>query len=195
LPLGLREAFWWLCQAVIDRLECCRRFAIIRFRKVLRQYNHSSSSTDVIIDSSDLLNLYCDTITMTITSTSLPLGKAIPEGPHAISVQIPTWSDMCGMGRGDLQIMNALQNGYPRTFIHKTIQKVLFSQLSTWTRRTSANYTFSYVEYAKADFFLHLQRFYYFPIKKAPKHARTISLHLVSIKMKPSHSSRYQSSH
>jgi cystathionine gamma-synthase len=75
---------------------------------------------------------------MTITTTSLALGKAIPEGPHAISVQIPTWSDMCGMGRGDVQIMEALQNGYPRTFIHQTIQKVLLSQLSTCTRVTGA---------------------------------------------------------
>jgi cystathionine gamma-synthase len=74
---------------------------------------------------------------MTITTTSLPLGKAIPDGPHAISVQIPTWSDMCGMGRGDIQIMTALKNGYPRTFIHQTIQKVLLSQLPTCTRATA----------------------------------------------------------
>jgi cystathionine gamma-synthase len=61
---------------------------------------------------------------MTIITTSLPLGRAIPEGLHAISVQVPTWSDMCGMGRGDLQIMDALQNGHPRTFIRKDIKEV-----------------------------------------------------------------------
>jgi hypothetical protein len=31
---------------------------------------------------------------------------------------------MYGIGRGDLQIMDALRNKYPRTFIHKDIQEV-----------------------------------------------------------------------
>lgn len=31
---------------------------------------------------------------------------------------------MCGVGRGDLQIMDALQNGYPHTFTHKDIKEV-----------------------------------------------------------------------
>lgn len=61
---------------------------------------------------------------MTITTASFPLGSAIPERLHAISVQVPTWSDMCGVGRGDLQIMDVLQNDYLRTFIHKDIKEV-----------------------------------------------------------------------
>ncbi|KAJ5174429.1 uncharacterized protein N7482_000306 [Penicillium canariense] len=61
---------------------------------------------------------------MTITTTLPPLGRAIPEGPHAISVHIPTWNGMCSIGRGDPQVMKALRNGYPRTFVHKDIQKL-----------------------------------------------------------------------
>lgn len=62
---------------------------------------------------------------MTITTASLPAGRrAIPDGLHAKSAQVQTWSDMCGVTRGDLQIMDVLQNGYPRTFIDKDIKEV-----------------------------------------------------------------------
>ncbi|KAJ5674111.1 PLP-dependent transferase [Penicillium macrosclerotiorum] len=58
---------------------------------------------------------------MTITK-SPPLGKAIPERGHAISVHLPTWQDMCGMGQGEPRVMKALQNGYPRSFFHKDVR-------------------------------------------------------------------------
>ncbi|KAF2753573.1 PLP-dependent transferase, partial [Pseudovirgaria hyperparasitica] len=52
------------------------------------------------------------------------LGTAIPEARHAISVQIPTWRDMCGLGGGDLRVMKALRNGYPRSFLHQDIRRL-----------------------------------------------------------------------
>lgn len=53
-----------------------------------------------------------------------PQGVAIPDVEHAISVQIETWEDICGIGRHDQQTINSLQNGYPRSFFHKYVQAV-----------------------------------------------------------------------
>jgi cystathionine gamma-synthase len=52
------------------------------------------------------------------------LGEAIPDREHAISVHFPTWDDVRDYGAGSLRVANVLQNGYPRSHLHKYIQAV-----------------------------------------------------------------------
>ncbi|KAG8747873.1 hypothetical protein FRC10_010492 [Ceratobasidium sp. 414] len=51
-----------------------------------------------------------------------PLGGAIPNLPHAISVSLPTWQDNIGYEEGEKRVVDAMSNGYPRFFIHLDIQ-------------------------------------------------------------------------
>ncbi|KAF8524265.1 pyridoxal phosphate-dependent transferase [Hysterangium stoloniferum] len=54
-----------------------------------------------------------------------PLGEPIPFGlPHAISVSLPTWRDTVGYGASDKRVLDAMCTGYPRFFIHKSIEKL-----------------------------------------------------------------------
>ena len=53
-----------------------------------------------------------------------PLGHAVPNTEHAISVQMPTWRDMCDMALGVIRVKQLQQNGYPRSFLHSNIQQV-----------------------------------------------------------------------
>jgi cystathionine gamma-synthase len=56
--------------------------------------------------------------------TPPPLGYTIPNRDHAISVQFPSWKDVCGYATGNPAVVNSLQNGYPRTFLHRDVQAV-----------------------------------------------------------------------
>lgn len=56
---------------------------------------------------------------------SPPLGYSIPYlTPHAVSVSLPTWRDNVGYEEGDKRVVDAMQTGYPRFFVHRSIQKV-----------------------------------------------------------------------
>jgi hypothetical protein len=58
----------------------------------------------------------------------MTLGLAIPSfTPHAISVSLPTWSDNIAYEEGDKRVVDALITGYPRFFIHRSVQKVGFN--------------------------------------------------------------------
>ena len=64
-------------------------------------------------------------MTMVDSVTSPPLGDSIPSAlPHAISVSLPTWRDTVGYEEGEKRVLDAMCTGYPRFFIHKSIQKV-----------------------------------------------------------------------
>lgn len=52
------------------------------------------------------------------------LGYPVPPTRHAVSVQMPTWNDMCGMALGEPRVKAAQQIGYPRSFLHPDIKKV-----------------------------------------------------------------------
>ncbi|KAJ5920919.1 Cys/Met metabolism pyridoxal phosphate-dependent enzyme [Penicillium verhagenii] len=53
-----------------------------------------------------------------------PLGHAVPVSKeHAISVHFPAWADVAGYGAGKAEVSEALQNGYPRTFLHKCVRE------------------------------------------------------------------------
>lgn len=56
-----------------------------------------------------------------------PLGSSIPPLlPHAISVSLPTWKANIGYEEGEKWVVEKMQTGYPRFFIHRSIQKVSF---------------------------------------------------------------------
>jgi hypothetical protein len=57
------------------------------------------------------------------------LGEPVPSRPHAVSVQLETWKDIVGLGLGDTQMLAALQYGYPRSIVHKSVKVV--SKLKT----------------------------------------------------------------
>ncbi|KAK4971876.1 Cystathionine gamma-synthase [Elasticomyces elasticus] len=51
------------------------------------------------------------------------LGETIPpDTPHAVSVSLPTWSANVGYEEGKDWVVSKMQCGYPRFFIHKSIQ-------------------------------------------------------------------------
>ncbi|KAJ5482897.1 Cys/Met metabolismpyridoxal phosphate-dependent enzyme [Penicillium diatomitis] len=53
-----------------------------------------------------------------------PLGHAVPVlKEHAISVHFPAWADVAGYGSGNKEVTAALQNGYPRTFLHTFVRE------------------------------------------------------------------------
>lgn len=62
--------------------------------------------------------------THTITQ-NIPLGLAVPpHTPHAISVSLPTWKDNVGYEEGEKRVVDSMVSGYPRFFIHLSIQKL-----------------------------------------------------------------------
>lgn len=59
-----------------------------------------------------------------------PLGHPVPNVRHAVSVQLPTWDDIKEMFTGAPRVKSVQQAGYPRSFIHQDVKKVLFYMIS-----------------------------------------------------------------
>ncbi|WVQ94628.1 hypothetical protein IAU59_001708 [Kwoniella sp. CBS 9459] len=56
---------------------------------------------------------------------TIPLGASVPAlTAHAISVSLPTWDDNIGYEEGDKRVVDRMETGYPRFFIHRSIQKL-----------------------------------------------------------------------
>ena len=54
-----------------------------------------------------------------------PLGNPIPAfTEHAVSVSLPKWADNVAYEEGEARVLDAMQTGYPRFFIHTNIKKV-----------------------------------------------------------------------
>src|SRR5712691_4529799 len=69
-----------------------------------------------------------------MTALQHPLGNPIPAfTEHAISVSLPEWADNVGYEEGEARVVDAMQTGYPRFFIHTHIKKV--SDTSSANRR------------------------------------------------------------
>ncbi|KZO94142.1 PLP-dependent transferase [Calocera viscosa TUFC12733] len=67
--------------------------------------------------------------TSTYTLSSSEMGSSIPANlPHAISVSLPKWQDNVDYEEGRPRVMDAMQTGYPRFFVHRTIQKAGLTQ-------------------------------------------------------------------
>ncbi|KZF20953.1 PLP-dependent transferase [Xylona heveae TC161] len=54
-----------------------------------------------------------------------PLGYPVPYSRHAVSVQLPTWQDMCGMAQGEPRVKRVQRIGYPRSFLQKDVQALI----------------------------------------------------------------------
>ena len=66
-----------------------------------------------------------DTLSDTMTTRRSPLGDPIPGfTDHAISVSLPTWEDNVDYEKAEPRVLDAMQTGYPRFFIHLNIRKV-----------------------------------------------------------------------
>ncbi len=52
------------------------------------------------------------------------LGLPIPESPHAVSVCLPTWSDIIGYEEKEPRVIDRMKTGYPRFFLHPLIEQV-----------------------------------------------------------------------
>ncbi|KAG6856122.1 hypothetical protein H0H87_007277 [Tephrocybe sp. NHM501043] len=64
--------------------------------------------------------------TTTTTTTNIPVGSSVPPyTPHAISVSLPTWRDNVGYEEGEKRVVDSMVNGYPRFFIHLSVQKLV----------------------------------------------------------------------
>ena len=59
------------------------------------------------------------------------LGLAVPPfTQHAISVSLPTWGDNVGYEEGEKRVVDSMVTGYPRFFIHLSIQKVRLTSVA-----------------------------------------------------------------
>ncbi|KAF2459311.1 pyridoxal phosphate-dependent transferase [Lineolata rhizophorae] len=57
-------------------------------------------------------------------AVDISLGEVIPPlTPHAVSVSLPTWSANVGYEEGQDWVIGKMKTGYPRFFIHKSIQR------------------------------------------------------------------------
>lgn len=55
----------------------------------------------------------------------IPLGSSVPAlTNHAISVSLPQWDDNIAYEEGDPRVTSRMVTGYPRFFIHRSIQKL-----------------------------------------------------------------------
>jgi cystathionine gamma-synthase len=65
------------------------------------------------------------TTVTTLDNQGVALGLAVPPfTAHAISVSLPKWSDNVGYETGEKRVVDAMVSGYPRFFIHLSIEKV-----------------------------------------------------------------------
>ncbi|KAG6038844.1 Folylpolyglutamate synthetase [Claviceps citrina] len=53
---------------------------------------------------------------------SFELGVSIPDTAHAVSVSLPTWQSNVGYEEGQSCVVDRMTTGYPRFFIHKSIE-------------------------------------------------------------------------
>lgn len=58
------------------------------------------------------------------TDMIAPIGQAVPDTPHAVSVSLPTWRSNIGYEEGEDWVIKSMQTGYPRFFVHLTIQEL-----------------------------------------------------------------------
>ncbi|KAI0628635.1 PLP-dependent transferase [Trametes polyzona] len=65
------------------------------------------------------------TTTVLQNDQQLALGASVPPfTAHAISVSLPTWRDNVDYEEGAKRVVDAMVTGYPRFFIHRSIQKL-----------------------------------------------------------------------
>jgi hypothetical protein len=63
-------------------------------------------------------------MTTTIALGDIPLGQPLPPTPHALCMSLPNWKHVVGCVEGEKTILDTVVTGYPRFFIHRSVQKV-----------------------------------------------------------------------
>jgi cystathionine gamma-synthase len=63
-------------------------------------------------------------MTTAIALGDIPLGQPLPPTPHALCMSLPNWEHVLGCSEGEKTILDAIVTGYPRIFIHRSLQKV-----------------------------------------------------------------------
>ncbi|KAI1144948.1 cystathionine gamma-synthase [Nemania diffusa] len=81
-------------------------------------------------------------------STLPQLGSRVPDVPHAISVQLPKWQDMVDFAQRTERIASVQKSGYPRSFLHSTVQKVHDFFASQFGQADETCFVFSSKPYA-----------------------------------------------
>ncbi|KIJ61528.1 hypothetical protein HYDPIDRAFT_96158 [Hydnomerulius pinastri MD-312] len=104
----------------------------------------------------------------TVTVGSETLGLAVPPfTPHAISVSLPTWRDNVGYEEGEKRVVESMVSGYPRFFIHLSIQKL--------------------ASICEQKFGINGEQCLLCPSKKVADHCRTFILNRAAIAGTPTH--------
>lgn len=71
----------------------------------------------------------------TSATPSQSIGAPIPNNtPHAVSVTLPTWEATVGYEEGEAWVVNKMNSGYPRFFIHNDIQQLIKLIESSYAR-------------------------------------------------------------
>ncbi|KAF2814051.1 cystathionine gamma-synthase [Mytilinidion resinicola] len=83
---------------------------------------------------------------MTVSMAEDPandVGESIPAmTAHAVSVSLPTWKANVGYEEGEEWVMSKMKTGYPRFFIHKSIQKLAAAIVQKYGRPGEAAFLF-----------------------------------------------------
>ncbi|EXJ95692.1 cystathionine gamma-synthase [Capronia coronata CBS 617.96] len=62
------------------------------------------------------------------------VGQPVPNTEHAVSVSLPSWKATVGYERGEDWVVSKMKTGYPRFFIHLTIQELQTEILNLYGR-------------------------------------------------------------
>ena len=66
------------------------------------------------------------------------VGQPVPNTPHAVSVSLPSWKANVGYEEGEDWVISKMKTGYPRFFIHLTIQELQQEMLNRYGRAGEA---------------------------------------------------------
>lgn len=114
------------------------------------------------------------------------LGLAVPPfTQHAISVSLPTWKDNVDYEEGAKRIVDSMVSGYPRFFIHLSIQKV--RDVFTPSLAFIGHYSVQLAGICEQKFGVNGEKCLLCPSKKIADHCRTFILNRAVLAGTPAH--------
>lgn len=106
------------------------------------------------------------------------VGAPVPDAAHAVSVSLPSWKATVGYEEGEEWVLSKMKTGYPRFFIHLTIQELEKEILKKYGKAEERVMLFPSPATAKR-----CQRFFYDKAKEIP----ITSVRLLNLEPKMSH--------
>lgn len=106
------------------------------------------------------------------------VGSPVPDAAHAVSVSLPSWKATVGYEEGEEWVLSKMKTGYPRFFIHLTIQELEKEILKKYGKDDERVMLFPSPATAKR-----CQRFFYDKAKEIP----ITSVRLLNLEPKMSH--------